>query len=36
VSSISAARTKAAAKRAVLQAEAASLERFHALQEEEL
>jgi len=35
-SSISAARTQAAAKRAVLQAEAASLERFHALQEEEL
>ena len=35
-SSISAARTKATAKWAVLQAEAASLERFHALQEEEL
>ena len=36
VSTISAAKTKAAAKRAVLQAEAASLERFHALQKEEL
>ena len=35
-SSISAAKTKAAAKRAVLQAEAASLERFHPLQKEEL
>ena len=35
-SSISATRTKAAAKRAVLQAEAASLESFHALQKEEL
>lgn len=35
-SSISAARTKAATKRAVLQAEAVSLERFQALQEEEL
>ena len=35
-SSISAAKTKAAAKGAVLQAEAASLERFHAFQKEEL
>ena len=35
-SSISAAKVKAAAKRAVLQAEAANLERFHALQNEEL
>ena len=35
-SSISVAKTKAAAKRAVLQAEAASLESFHALQKEEL
>ena len=35
-SSISAAKTKAAAKRAVLQADATSLERFHALQKEEL
>ena len=35
-SSISAAKTKAATKRVVLQAEAASLEKFHALQKEEL
>ena len=35
-SSISAAKTKAASKQAVLQAEAASLERFHALQKEEV
>jgi len=35
-SSISAAKTKGAAKRAVLQAEAENLERFHALQKEEL
>ena len=36
VSSISAAKTKTAAKRAVLQAEAANVESFHALQKEEL
>jgi len=33
---ISAAKMKAAAKQAVLQAEAVSLERFHALQKEDL
>ena len=36
VSSVSAARVKATAKRAMLEAEAANLEKFHAIQKEEL